>query len=120
MKFAAKLASISLFFLVSCTSYQADPKIETIVTPPIEQQQVRFSANNQNAGIIDFVEGSGFIIDKGAAERYSTLVALYGSSLVPPVKVGDGLKETSENFILDSEHMIYFMDLSAKHLKEIK
>lgn len=115
MKSAKKLVLSSVFVLCSCTSYKADPKIETIIPPKIIQTQASFSGNAQNAGIIDYLGPDlGFLIDKNAKARYDSLVILYGQSLIPPVNVGDGIKPANEHFLMDHEHMISFMELSDR------
>lgn len=120
MKFAKKLV-LSFLFLTACTSYKADPKIETIVAPKVVETQASFSGNAQNAGVLDYLGPDlGFLLDKNAVDRYNSLVNLYGKDLIPPVAINAGIKPTNENFLMDHEHMVLFMELTDKFKNRAK
>ncbi len=88
-------------------------QVVTYVPPPIVELQPSFDGDKQNSGLLDYVDGQGFLITSGAAERYRSLTKKYGSTLTPPVQEGQGLKLTEgSNYILSPEYMQVFMELS--------
>lgn len=107
MRFAALL--VASLFLVGCQT-----KPLTYIPPPIVETQPSWDGDKQNSGLIDYVDGIGFIITESAASRYTALTAKYGSNLIPPVKIGEGLKPYESNFAINSEYMAIFMELASK------
>lgn len=109
-----KLIYILIFSIcaVSCKT-----KTKTFVPPPIVEVQPSWDGNKQNSGLIDYIDGKGFVITKGAAERYTALTEKFGITLVPPVKSGEGLEPYGDNFLLSPEHMAVFMEISRLNKK---
>lgn len=98
---------ISLLF-VGCKT----TKPETFIPPPIVETQPSWDGEEQNSGLIDYIEGKGFLITKNAAERYRFLTKKFGQQLTPPITEGQGLEATEENFLLSPEYMSVFMEVS--------
>lgn len=94
--------------LVSCQSQ----KIETYVPPPIVETQPSWDGENQNSGLIDYIDGKGFLITPSAAQRYRSLTEKFGKNLTPNITFGEGLVAYEGNFILSSEYMSAFMEMS--------
>lgn len=104
--------SIFLFFvLVGCQTKQ----IETIIPDPIVESQPSWDGEQQNSGLIDYIDGKGFLITKGAAERYTFLTAKFGKELTPEIEPGEGLIPEGVNFILSPEYMEVFMEVSRRN-----
>ena len=80
--------------------------------PPIVETQPSWDGEKQNSGLLGYVDGKGFEITKGAAERYKSLTIKFGDKLNPPVKPGEGLEIFGENYILSAEYMSVFMEVS--------
>jgi hypothetical protein len=98
--------------VTSCGSF-VKPPVPTIVIDDIPS----WDGDTQNSGLIDYIEGKGYLITANAAERYVWLTKTYSSDYSPPMKEGAGLTidtETKQVF-LDSEHMVEFMVMSQKY-----
>lgn len=95
-------------------------KIESPINRIIKDEQPSFDANEQNSGIIEFIDGKGWLITPNAAKRYNTLVELYGKELVPIVEAEFGLSSYYNNFILTQEAMVKFALLNQIHKSKIK
>jgi hypothetical protein len=100
-----------LFIFLLLTACQTKP-VETYTPPKIVDTQPSWDGFEQNSGLIDYIDGKGFLITKGAAYRYRFLTKTLGSTLTPPIQEGEGLIPDGENFILSPEHMTIFMELS--------
>ncbi len=110
MSFAAGL-------LVSCNAIKPNPPV-TIVPPPIVEVQPSFDGEEQNSGIIDYIEGKGFLITSNAAARYTELTKRFGAESIPPISEGQGLeKQVDGNFILPASFMVEFAMMSDKSKK---
>lgn len=94
-------------FFVGCQT-----KDITYVPPPIVESQPSWDGEEQNSGLIDYIEGKGFVITKNAGERYKLLTRKFGQQLTPPVVSGEGLIAHDGNFILSPEYMSIFMEVS--------
>ena len=60
-------------------------EIKTITPVRIEKFEKSWDGNSNNSGIIDFIDGKGFLVTKKAADRYNALVSIYGKNEIPPV-----------------------------------
>ncbi len=118
MKRKQHLIRLGALFLVSlgvsCAGIKPSPPVVTIVPPRVEDSQISWDGNEQNGGLIDYVEGKGFEITKKALIRYQALVFIYGANMVPPVKSDDGVTIEGERIFLSSEAMVNFMTLNKK------
>ena len=104
-------AFLASFVFVACKT--AD--IKTIIPPRIVEEQPSWDENTQNSGIIEYVEGKGFLITNKALTRYQSLVALLGAKEIPPILPGEGVTiEPSGKIYLTSEAAVHFVVLSDK------
>jgi hypothetical protein len=104
-------AFLASFVFVACKT--AD--IKTIIPPRIVEEQPSWDENTQNSGIIEYVEGKGFLITNKALTRYESLVALLGAKEIPPILLGEGVTiEPSGKIYLTSEAAVHFVVLSDK------
>jgi hypothetical protein len=76
-----------------------------------------YDGNVQNSGIIAKSD-KGFIVTKGFVDRYNALIEIYGNGvkgypMTPPLKQNDGIMFLVEHYIIDSEHMVKFLDMNA-------
>ena len=102
--------SILIALLLSSCNIKKDPV--TIVPPPIKESQPSWDKQDQNSGLITYIDNVGFLITPGAAERYSLLTEKFGNKLTPPIKKAEGLMPYENNFILSPEYMAIFMEIS--------
>ncbi len=118
MKRKQHLIRLGALFLVSlgvsCAGIKPSPPIVTIVPPRVEDSQISWDGNEQNGGLIDYVEEKGFEITKKALIRYNALIFLFGKTLVPQVVENDGVTIEGERIFLSSEAMVNFMTLNKK------
>jgi len=118
MKFAKKcLSSILVCYILifsGCSS------IETYVPNPLVDNVASWDQNEQNSGLIDYIDGEGFLLTQGAANRYKALTEQYGESHTPPLKRGEGLKKRGDYFILPNEYMVEFIVMSRRHKRTIQ
>lgn len=115
MKFVRKYLNIiliSLFFVFS--SCQAN-KTQTVIPTNVVDVSPGWDGNEQNSGLITYIENKGFLITENAANKYIFLTEKYGSFLAPPVKKGEGLQEEGQYFILTNQYMSTFVYLSQVH-----
>ncbi len=101
-------------FLVGCETAPIKTTLSDLA--PVDQQ-ISFDGEEQNAGILDFIPGEGFLVTKKAKERYQALAAIYGPRSSPAVLPSDGVlqyKET-DKFILSSEAMVNFQEFTQLH-----
>jgi hypothetical protein len=106
-----KIISILLFSLILCSCKSANQNV-TLIPPPIKETQPSWDNQEQNSGLITYVDNVGFLITPGAAQRYRNLTEKFGSTLTPPVEPGEGLLPYGGNFILTPEYMAVFMEVS--------
>lgn len=99
---------LSVFALNSCILKST----ETFIPPSIIEQQPSWDGNLQNSGLINYIEGAGFVITPNAAQRYKFLTEKFGDTLVPPIKKGQGLKKIGKNYLLSIEYMSVFIEVS--------
>jgi hypothetical protein len=102
----------SILFALLLNSCVSDNNSVTIVPPPIRESQPSWDKQEQNSGLITYIDNVGFLITPGAAERYSLLTEKFGNKLTPPVKKSEGLMPYENNFILTPEYMAIFMEIS--------
>ena len=104
-------AFLASFVFIACKT--AD--IKTIIPPRIVEEQPSWDENTQNSGIIEYVEGKGFLITNKALTRYESLIALLGAKEIPPILPGEGVTiEASGKIYLTSEAAVHFVVLSDK------
>lgn len=116
MKFVKKLlssaAAATILLSVSCSSVSTDPPTPNFV----QDTTISWDGNEQNSGILDYVEGVGYILTPAAAELYTQLTEEYGPKQFPPIKKGEGLakQEGGENYILTNQYMVEFMVMNSQ------
>lgn len=118
MKF---IAILFLCLLSNCTSTKSDTnsdlpivKIEEV----IKYSQPSFDQNERNSGIIDFVDGKGWLITEGALKRYNELINKYGTDFSPVLSRDFGLTieyEKSAKLFLSQEAMVKFAIMNQKN-----
>lgn len=106
------MIKIFVFALFGFVFIGCQTKQETIMPPPIVETQPSWDGEKQNSGLIDYIDGKGFLITKGAAERYIYLTGKFGDQLTPKITAGQGLEPYEKNFILTPEYMSVFMEVS--------
>lgn len=89
-------------------------EIKTITPVRIEKIEKSWDGNSNNSGIIDFIDGKGFLVTKKAADRYNALVSIYGKNEVPPIFFDYGIFQEDSKFYLTSEAMTLFILFSDK------
>lgn len=102
------------FILIGC---QATSPVVTIIPPSISESQPSWDGDKQNSGIIEYLDGKGFLITPQAAKRYTALTSKFGQSLVPTIAAGEGLIPFENNFLLSPEYMSVFMEVSILNKK---
>ena len=115
-KLAASLCAVS-FLLSGCGAFRTNPIVPNI----IEDATPSWDGEERNSGLLDYIDGKGYLITPNAAGRYNTLVRIYGTKYAPAILEGDGLTEDpdSENYYLDSQHMVEFMVMNQKFKSRI-
>lgn len=113
------LIILSYFVLTSCSTN--NPQIisdNVLIEKPISKiiidTEPSFDKNEQNSGIISFIDGKGWLITERAAARYNKLIELYGKTLTPSIHEGFGLTKYYNNFLLTQEGMVNFALLNQK------
>lgn len=110
-------AASGLMLVVNFTACETAPKepIKTIIPPRIELTQPSFDGNEQNSGILDYVDGKGFHITKTALLRYQGLVSIYGVKEIPSVDPNSGVTDNKDGtFFVSDEVIVRFMDYTSK------
>lgn len=103
------MKKIIIFLALALTSCSAPP--QTFLPVQITQTEPSFSGNLQNSGIVDFVEGGGFVLDDSAVKRYKNLAAKFHEEVV-------GLSfEDGKNY-LTKEGMILFLELNDRNISK--
>lgn len=102
------LISVFVFTPVSCSNLK-------IVPDRIENREISFDENVQNAGIYDYDPAIGWHISEGTAKKYVSLSERYGASLMPPLAKGEGLIIQSEKYYLTNQYMVKFATLNQRH-----
>jgi hypothetical protein len=103
---------IFIFFLFTIFCSCKSKPVQTYVPPPIVETQPSWDGEEQNSGIIDYLDGRGFLITSSAAKRYTFLTGKFGQGLTPTVSPGEGLIPDGNNFLLSPEYMSVFMEVS--------
>lgn len=85
----------------------------TYVPPPIVEVEPSWDGDKQNSGLIEYIDGKGFLITPKAAIRYTSLTEKFGSKLTPAISAGEGLIPYKGNFLLSPEYMSVFMEVST-------
>lgn len=97
----------------SCYMFKTAPPVAEYV---VSEDEPSWDGNEQNSGLIDFIDGKGYLITPHAAQRYLGLVKEYGGDYSPPLTGSEGLskEEDDPNYILDSQHMVEFIAMNQK------
>jgi hypothetical protein len=95
-------------FLSNCSSLK-------VIPDRVENSQISFDQNDQNAGVLDFKSGVGWQITENAAKRYVALTSEYGPNLIPKLEKGEGLIIDPPNYYLPNQYMVKFATLNQKH-----
>lgn len=94
-----------LSFTVSC---------KTFIPNPIVDNQASWDGNTQNSGVVNYIEGVGFLITEDAANRYTYLSKEMGSIFNPQLKKGEGLAFHNGKYYLSNEYMVKFAIMNRK------
>lgn len=115
-----------LFFILlnSCSSISTDNEKQNNLLINVSQVQVddseaSFDGNEQNSGIIDFIDGRGWLITKRAADRYLLLLNNFGNEEQKSIP-NNGLTKDNINYILTQEGMVNFALLTQINKTKIK
>jgi len=114
---------VSIFLIsfgVSCSVIKPAPPIVTIIPERVEDTEISWDDQNQNGGLLDYVDGKGFEITKKALIRYNSLIFLYGKTQIPPVAENDGVTLENGRIFLSPEAMVNFMTLNKKFKNGVK
>jgi hypothetical protein len=116
-KFQSKLtyvvsALLVLFSFASCSVLKTKPVV------PVFMQDVvpSWDGEEQNSGLIGYIDGKGYVLTPSAAARYSYLTEIYGKDYSPPLAKGVGLTkdEASDNYFLSTQYMVEFVVMNQK------
>lgn len=113
---------ISSFFLVGCHSSKLIEETDSAsaVAPielVLEYTRPSFDKNEQNSGIIDFVQGEGWLITDRALSRYNTLIKKFGNSFEPPISENYEVSvkfQPNKAIFLSQEGMVKFAIMNQK------
>lgn len=115
MKFVKKYLSVILISLFLVFTSCQTTKTQTVIPTNVVDVSPSWDGNEQNSGLITYIENKGFLITENAANKYTFLTEKYGEFLAPQVKKGEGLKEEGQYFILNNQYMSIFVYLSQVH-----
>lgn len=94
----------------SCTTPPPAPKPLIVDTNP------SWDGNQQNSGVIQYIDQVGWHLTERAANRYEALTEKYGSMFLPKLEKGAGLiKQGDGTFILNNEYMVKFILMNKKN-----
>jgi hypothetical protein len=99
-------------FLISCKAIK-EPS-HTIIPSLVVDREASWDNNEQNSGLLDYIEGKGFLLTSDAAKRYTELTKKYGSTRVPPLAEGEGLVTEGDKFYLSNQYMVEFVVMNQK------
>lgn len=99
-------------FIVSCHTTQEQSR--TIIPALVVDQEPSWDGNEQNSGLLGYVEGKGFLLTPDAAKRYTELTKKYGANRVPPLAEGEGLVAEGDKFYLSNQYMVEFVVMNQK------
>lgn len=109
------LTGFASFCLSNCISVKPAPEVQ--VKPKIElvDSTPSWDENEQNSGIINYIDNIGWLITPRAAARYTALTKKYGSIFTPALKEGEGLVERADGkFLLNNEYIVKFAVMNRK------
>lgn len=96
-------ATVGIVMLVGCGTVRPRPPVDHVAS---------FDGTNQNSGFIGFAPDGRGIITAHARDRYNSLIGLYGSQFLPPLKPDDGLSAQADGtWLMDQQHITYFADM---------
>jgi hypothetical protein len=62
------------------------------VTPEVKDREtIAYHGNEENAGVIGFLEDGSLEVDQELVNAYNELIAKYGTMFVPALNQGDGI-----------------------------
>jgi hypothetical protein len=104
-------------FACWCLSNIVACKTAPVINKPvIVDTAPSWDGNEQNSGIIEYVDGVGWRLTERAAKRYSILSEKYGSIFLPKLEKGEGLEPKDDGtYILKNEYMVKFILMTKKH-----
>lgn len=112
------LKNYVVLFLVSFCLYQCKTtevkENRTVIPSLVIDKEPSWDGNEQNSGLIDYVQGKGFLITKDAANRYTELTKRFGGSKTPPMTVGEGLVFEDDKIYLPNQYMVEFVKMNQK------
>lgn len=119
VRFLLSNVFLAILLLTSSCNFNKTPK--TIVPSVVVDTVPSWDGNEQNSGILDFVEGKGWLITPKAAKRYSELSEMYGNMFEPDLGKAEGLVAQEDgNFILPQEYIVKFGLMNQKNKQKPK
>lgn len=119
MKNLTKLIGALLVFvsITNCSMWNTTPIVPVFIKDTVPS----WDGEEQNSGLLGYVEGKGYLLTPSAAARYSYLTELYAKDYSPPLEKGIGLtKEEGGAFYLSSQYMVEFVVMNQKFKSSIK
>ena len=110
MRFILILLFSFVFIGSSCRT------VEEVKKPVIVDTSPSWDGNEQNSGVLEYIDDKGWHITQKAANRYSELTKKYGNMFIPELKRGEGLEPQEDGtFIIKNEYMVKFVLMNKKH-----
>lgn len=103
----------SIFILLIGCSYSIKDWEKDYKFP--ENTFVSWDDGKQNSGVVFYDLKYGFAITDHAAVRYKDLTEKYGTTNVPKVKSGEGLKKVKKQYYLQNEYIGIFALFNQKY-----
>lgn len=104
MKLPTKILVAVFLVLTACST---PPK--TFLPVQVTQTQPSWDGSRQDSGIIDFVDGKGFMLTDSAVRRYKSLAEKFNEEAV-------GLSTENGVNYLNQEGMVLFLTLNDRHI----
>lgn len=105
MKNILMLCTASMLMITGCTT--------TITPKPVTDNTASFDGNTQNSGFIGFDSAGAGILTPGGRDRYNELIEKYGVKFMPELNKDAGITESGSVYLIDAEHLVYFMTMNA-------
>lgn len=87
----------------------------TIAVKPVIDNTASYDGNEKNSGIKEYIEGKGFVVTPHFRDRYNNLIEKYGKKFENPIKKDDGLVNFGADYLINKQHMIYFVQMNTWH-----
>lgn len=84
----------------------------TVVPKPTRDNMASYDGTNQNSGFVGYLPNGAGEITPHARDRYNGLIAVYSKRFLPPLTPDAGLKTHGENWEIDPEHLVKFMQMN--------